>query len=62
METIKEKFCFTCGYNFNDNESIWEAVDNHPGDLPKFSSGLCPKCCHENWKPEVYPGYEIRKT
>lgn len=40
---------------------MFEAIEDHPGDLPKIGNALCPKCCHENWKPEIYPGYEIRR-
>lgn len=58
---MKENFCITCGNNFNDNESIYKAYENHPGDLPKIGQPLCPKCCHINWNPEVYPGYVIKK-
>jgi len=58
---VKEKFCASYGYSFNDCESIYEAIENHTGDLPRIASKLCPRCCHQGWKPEIYPGYEVRK-
>jgi len=58
---MKDRFCVTCGHNYNDCESIFEACENHPGDLPKIGNPLCPKCCHEDWKPQIYPGYEIKR-
>jgi hypothetical protein len=57
-----KELCITCGYGFNTCESIFEAVELHIGDLPKIAHKLCPKCCHENWKPELYPGYEIKQV
>ena len=59
---VKERFCVTCGYNYNSCESIYEAHELHVGDLPTIAYPLCPKCCHEKWKPEVYPGYRIEKV
>lgn len=45
---VNEKFCSTCGYNFNDCESIYEFIYSEPGDLPKFGSALCPKCVNDD--------------
>ncbi len=57
----KEKLCCTCLNDFNDCESIYEITQDIPGDLAKIWIGLCPKCCHENWKTEVYPRCLLRK-
>jgi hypothetical protein len=57
---VNERFCITCKYGFNECESIFEAIELHSGDLPKFGYPLCPKCCHKNWKQDVFPGYEIK--
>lgn len=59
---VKEKFCLSCGNDFNDCESIYEVLENHPGDLPRIAFKLCPRCCHQNWKPEIYLGYEVIKV
>lgn len=58
---VNETFCITCGCGFNSCESIYELHENHPGDLPTIGIPLCPKCCSENWKPEIYPGFKIKK-
>ncbi len=59
---VKELFCITCGHNYNSCESIYEANEVYVCDFPIIGHPLCPKCCHETWNPEVYPGYEIRKV
>lgn len=58
---VNERFCVSCGYNYNSCESIYEVHEMHPGDLPTFGNPLCPKCCHADWKPEIYPGYILKR-
>ncbi len=58
---VNEQFCITCGYNYNSCESFYEAHEKHVGDLPALGNSLCPKCCHKDWKPEIYPGFIIIK-
>lgn len=59
---MKYKFCVTCGYDFDDEESFWECVQLPIGDLPVIGDKLCPKCCPKDWKPQAYPGYLVRMT
>lgn len=59
---MKEMFCVTCGHNYDSSESIYEAHELYAGDLPTIGHPLCPKCCHEDWKPEIYPGYCLKKV
>lgn len=60
-KNVDAQFCITCAYNFNECESFYEAIEKNSGDLPKFGHPLCPKCCPENWNPETYPGFEIKR-
>lgn len=59
---INERFCITCGHGYNSCESIWEVHELHCGDLPTIGHPLCPKCCHEDWKPEVYHGFRVESV
>lgn len=51
-EPVKEFFCITCFYNFDDNESFW-----HTNQVR-----LCPKCYPKNRKPECQENVNLVET
>lgn len=59
---MKERFCVTCGHNYDSCESIYEAHELHTGDLPTIGHPLCPKCCGDVWNIRAYPDYVIKKV
>lgn len=58
---MTDKFCITCGYNFNCDESFWERIELPFGNLPIIGIELCPKCCPKEWSPLNDPNYFFRK-